>query len=183
MNTCRSHPHHIADHRDQTREPSEQHPAAPPYPVATDIAPCSSDTGMVKIGEAARILGISIRTIHMYEREGLFISFKNEAGTRYFSKDDIQWLIELRRMIKSSLSIAGIRALMALIPCWEIRHCDYRSRNNCPAITDHDAPCWANQNNLCEETGQQCRQCEVYKLRFKVATLKNIVEIKLKEGP
>lgn len=140
-----------------------------------------SPPGMVKIGEAAKTLGISIRTIHMYEREGLFIAFKNRAGTRYFSNQDIQWFVEIRRLIKSSISIAGIRALMSLIPCWEVRQCDYQSRSKCPAITDHDLPCWANKNNLCEESGQECRDCEVYDLRFKVSTLKNVVDIKLKE--
>ncbi|MBF0108512.1 MAG: MerR family transcriptional regulator [Magnetococcales bacterium] len=152
------------------------------FPPRADDAGSGGPEEMIKIGEAARLLGISLRTIHMYEREGLFIAYKNKAGTRYFSKEDIRWFVELRRMIKSSLSIAGIRALMSLIPCWEIRPCDYRSRTNCPAITDHQAPCWANQNNLCEETGQQCRNCKVYRLRFKAATLKNVVEIKPKEG-
>ncbi|MBF0421970.1 MAG: MerR family transcriptional regulator [Magnetococcales bacterium] len=137
---------------------------------------------MVKIGEVAKLLGISIRTIHMYEREGLFISHKNMAGTRYFSQEDIRWLQEVRRMIKSSISIAGIRALMSLIPCWEIRRCDYHSRTHCPAITDHSAPCWSNVNNLCEESGQQCRRCEVYQLRFKAGSLKNIMDIKPKDG-
>ncbi len=138
--------------------------------------------GMVRIGEVAKILGISIRTIHMYEREGLFIAHKNVSGTRYFSQEDIDWLIEIRKLIKSSISIAGIRALMSLIPCWEVRRCDYHARTNCPAITDHDAPCWANQSNLCEETAQQCRQCDAYRLRFKAGSLKKIIDIKIKDG-
>jgi MerR family transcriptional regulator, heat shock protein HspR len=135
---------------------------------------------MVKIGVVAKRLDISIRTIHMYEREGLFISYKNSAGTRYFSERDVQWLIEIRKMIKSSLSIAGIRTLMSLIPCWEKTQCGFKAKNDCPAITEHDSPCWANKGHKCGTTGQECRQCEVYEMRFCVSSLKNAIDIKLK---
>lgn len=135
---------------------------------------------MVKIGIVAKHLGISIRTIHMYEREGLFIAYKNHAGTRYFSARDVQWLEEIRKMIKSSISIAGMRALMALIPCWEEKQCKYRLNQDCPAITDHSTPCWSNKKNKCGKTGQECRECQVYEMRFSVGSLKSVVDIKLK---
>lgn len=136
---------------------------------------------MVKIGVVAKRLGISIRTIHMYEREGLFISYKNSAGTRYFSERDIRWLMEIRRMIKASISIAGIRALMSLIPCWEKIQCGYIEKQDCPAITQHDVPCWANKGHKCGTTAQECRQCDVYEMRFCVGMLKSIVDIKIKK--
>ncbi|MBF0443972.1 MAG: MerR family transcriptional regulator [Magnetococcales bacterium] len=136
---------------------------------------------MVKIGVVAKRLDISIRTIHMYEREGLFISHKNRAGTRYFSERDIDWLIEIRRMIKSSISIAGIRTLLSLIPCWEKIKCGYIEKQDCPAITEHFSPCWANKGNKCGTTSQECRNCEVYEMRFCVGVLKSAVDIKLKQ--
>ncbi|MBF0187678.1 MAG: MerR family transcriptional regulator [Magnetococcales bacterium] len=135
---------------------------------------------MVKIGVVAKRLGISIRTIHMYEREGLFIAFKNPAGTRYFSERDVQWLIEVRRMIKSGISIAGIRRLMSLIPCWEMKKCHHTGKQDCPVITDNNSPCWHNKENFCPETSQECRLCDVYERRFCVTTLKHFVDIKFK---
>ncbi len=135
---------------------------------------------MVKIGVVAKRLGISIRTIHMYEREGLFIAYKNSAGTRYFVERDVEWLIELRKMIKAGVSIAGIRRLMALIPCWEVRDCTHTGKEDCPVLTDHDAPCWANKENLCPETTQECRDCVVYEKRFCVTMLKNHIDIRFK---
>ncbi|HIJ86033.1 MAG TPA: MerR family transcriptional regulator [Magnetococcales bacterium] len=140
----------------------------------------ATPSGMVKIGEVAKVLGISIRTIHMYEREGLFIAYKNRSGTRYFSQQDIQWFVELRKLIKSSISIAGIRALLSLIPCWEVRQCHFLSRNNCPVIADQNSPCWANTEKMCQESGQECRECAVYGLRFNVSRLKDVVDIKIK---
>jgi MerR family transcriptional regulator/heat shock protein HspR len=134
----------------------------------------------VKIGVVAKLLGISIRTIHMYEREGLLLSHKNAAGTRYFFTRDVEWLIELRRMIRAGLGIAGIRRLMALIPCWETKRCQHPEKDSCPVITDHLWPCWANKENECPGTAVDCRECEVYNMRFSINQLKNLVDIRLK---
>ncbi|MGN7611865.1 MerR family transcriptional regulator [Magnetococcales bacterium HHB-1] len=138
--------------------------------------------GMVKIGVVAQHLGISIRTIHMYEREGLFIAYKNSAGTRYFSPTDIKWLEEVRALIKSGVSIVGIRRLLSLMPCWESKKCHHKGREECPVFTDHEKPCWANKENYCPETSQECRQCDVYEKRFFVGSLKQLVDIRYKSN-
>ncbi|MEO5363314.1 MAG: MerR family transcriptional regulator [Magnetococcus sp. DMHC-8] len=134
----------------------------------------------MKIGVVARRLGISIRTIHMYEREGLFIAHKNSAGTRYFTERDVEWITEIRRMIKTSIGIAGIRHLLSLVPCWEVKGCTYNGKGGCPVIVNHEAPCWANRGNICDATLAECRQCDVYELRFSVGQLKQRLHIRLK---
>lgn len=135
---------------------------------------------MVKIGEVAAYLGISIRTIHMYEREGLFIAFKNPAGTRYFTDRDVEWLVQVRKMIKSGISIAGIRRLLSLMPCWEFKQCHHRGKQDCLVIVDDHAPCWANKEKQCIETAQECRVCPVYEMRFCVGMLKHHLDIRMK---
>ncbi|NGZ29157.1 MAG: MerR family transcriptional regulator [Magnetococcales bacterium] len=140
----------------------------------------SASSEMIKIGEVARQLGISIRTIHMYEREGLFIAYKNSAGTRYFTTRDVDWLLEIRRMIKAGISIAGIRRLLSLIPCWESKKCQHQGKESCPVITDSFNSCWANKENLCHESAQECRRCEVYEMRFCVSMLKHVLDIRFK---
>ncbi|MBF0176588.1 MAG: MerR family transcriptional regulator [Magnetococcales bacterium] len=145
--------------------------------------PLTPTDDMVKIGVVAEKLGISIRTIHMYEREGLFIAHKNRAGTRSFSKRDVEWLVELRKLIKSGISIPGIRRLMSLIPCWETRECHFTGKQNCPVITDNNAPCWANRENECTENSQECRECEVYAKRFCIGMLKSHLDIRFKGSP
>ena len=134
----------------------------------------------MKIGVVAKRLNISIRTIHMYEREGLFISKKNAAGTRYFSERDVEWLVEIRRMIKPSVGIAGIRYLLSLIPCWEINECIANGNSQCPVITNHDTPCWSKQDSFCKRDQQECRKCCVYDIRFSVGALKKCLHISLK---
>lgn len=136
----------------------------------------------VKIGEVANFLGISIRTIHMYEREGLFIAYKNSAGTRYFSQRDVDWLVNVRKMIKSGISIAGIRRLLSLIPCWEFKQCKHQGKQDCAVIVDDHAPCWANKEKQCTETAQECRECPVYDMRFCVGMLKHHLDIRLKRN-
>lgn len=135
---------------------------------------------MVKIGVVAKQLGISIRTIHMYEREGLFIAYKNSAGTRYFNDRDVEWLLEVRKMIKAGVSIAGIRRLLSLMPCWETKQCNHTGKHDCPVIIDNEAPCWANKDNKCEGSAQECRICEVYEKRFCVGMLKGFLDIRFK---
>ncbi|MEO5367752.1 MAG: MerR family transcriptional regulator [Magnetococcus sp. WYHC-3] len=135
---------------------------------------------MMKIGVVAKRLGISIRTIHMYEREGLFIAYKNAAGTRYFTEKDLEWLVEVRKMIKTGISIAGIRRLMSLIPCWEQKDCHHAGKERCPVITDNRLPCWANKENWCQETAQECRHCRVYEMRFCVSSLKSVLDIRFR---
>ncbi|MBF0190586.1 MAG: MerR family transcriptional regulator [Magnetococcales bacterium] len=138
---------------------------------------------MVKIGVVAKRLGISIRTIHMYERERLFISHKNRAGTRLFNEEDVEWLIEIRRLIKSSISIAGIRSLLALIPCWDVIKCQYGSRQNCPSLQDNQFPCWSNKESHCYQSVEVCRACKVYAMRFRISDLKGLTDIRLKPDP
>lgn len=150
--------------------------------LSTNFMPAESmeTAGMVKIGVVAKRLGISIRTIHMYERERLFISHKNRAGTRLFNEDDIAWLVEIRRMIKSSISIAGIRSLMTLIPCWDVTKCQYASRNSCPSLKDNNHPCWSNKESQCFQSADVCRACKVYAMRFHVSDLKEVTEIRMR---
>ncbi|MBF0438410.1 MAG: MerR family transcriptional regulator [Magnetococcales bacterium] len=137
-------------------------------------------TGMVKIGVVAKQLGISIRTIHMYERERLFIAHKNHAGTRLFSEKDIAWLIEVRKMIKSSISIAGIRSLLAQIPCWDATKCSFVSRQECPSLKDNDYPCWSNKKSKCFQSIAICRQCKVYEMRFHIRDFKRHMMVSMR---
>ncbi|MBF0613829.1 MAG: MerR family transcriptional regulator [Magnetococcales bacterium] len=142
--------------------------------------PAAEIPTMVKIGVVAKHLGISIRTIHMYERERLFISYKNRAGTRLFNEEDIAWLIEIRRLIKASISIAGIRSLLALIPCWDVTKCQYDSRQTCPSLKDNQFPCWSNKESHCYQSVEICRACKVYSMRFRISDLKGFTDIRMK---
>jgi MerR family transcriptional regulator/heat shock protein HspR len=133
-------------------------------------------TQLFSIGEAADMLGVSIPTIRMYEREGLFISSRRDSRHRRYTEADLDRLRCIRNMIrKEKVGIAGIRRLLALIPCWSIRNCPEEARMTCGAFKQNDAPCWmaSNRSWLCKSA--ECRTCEVYAHAADCHTLKETI--------
>ena len=123
-----------------------------------------SSTPVYTISTTARLLGISIHTLRMYEREGLIIAYKKDSGHRLYSQNDIERLECIRSAInKNKISIAGIKTIYSLIPCWKIVNCPEEQRMNCPAYSAHTKPCWAfdHKRNVC--SSRICRECIVYK--------------------
>jgi MerR family transcriptional regulator/heat shock protein HspR len=115
------------------------------------------------IRTAAKLLGISIPTLRMYEKEGLIIPYKSDGNQRLYSFNDIQRIRDIRKDInENKISINGLRAIASLIPCWQIKNCDYSERENCQAYKEQLKPCWLykHSGNICENN--DCRECEVY---------------------
>jgi MerR family transcriptional regulator/heat shock protein HspR len=135
------------------------------------------------IGEAADILGISIPTIRMYEREGLIIPHRKRSKHRRFSQSDMERIRSVRAMINNEkISIAGIRRMLSLIPCWKIKNCPDDKRAQCAAFTQHDKPCWMVSGKSWDCRSEQCRECVVYTDFASCSTLKQtIVDFTLPE--
>jgi len=122
------------------------------------------DTPLYSISVAAKILGISVHTLRMYEKEGLIIPFKKKSSHRLYSQYDIDRLICIRKAInESKISINGIKTVYSFIPCWEIIGCGEIDRDNCNAYTKNSSPCWSYKhiNNPCSSI--ECRNCKVYR--------------------
>lgn len=116
-----------------------------------------------KISEAAKILGISVHTLRMYEREGLIIPFKKSTNQRLYSEEDLERLRCIRNAInESKISIEGIKRIFSLIPCWAVVKCSIEEGEFCRALTEANKPCWTykHENNFC--ANRECRECEVY---------------------
>lgn len=136
------------------------------------------DQPIYTISNAAKLLGISIHTLRMYEREGLIIPFKKESNQRLYSDRDLDRITCIRATInEDKINIEGIRRILALIPCWAIVGCSDCDKENCEAYAGHNKPCWMinHKNNYC--TGRDCRECEVYHSFGTCSSIKN----KLKE--
>lgn len=122
----------------------------------------SNARGLYPIGIVAEILDIHPRTLRIYEQEGL-IKPARRGGKRYYSNNDLQWLKCLRRLLADDgLNIAGIKKLLTIAPCWEIRNCGEEHRRSCPVILNFPVPCWDLVPRSCTEKGQVCAECEVY---------------------
>ena len=112
------------------------------------------------IGTAAEILEVHPRTLRLYEDAGL-IRPARKNNRRFYSISDLQWVNCVRYLIhEQGLNQEGLRRLLALIPCWEIKGCCDDDGLDCPAKTDRSAPCW----DLARRTDadSKCYECEVY---------------------
>lgn len=130
-----------------------------------------------KIGQAAKSLNISVELIRAYEREGILIPEKTKTGQRLFNAADVHWINCIRRLInEQGLNIEGIRRLLALMPCWELKPCAEEERNVCPAYLGAVKPCWM----IKEETAgtcasDNCRKCRVYQSAINCDNIKKIL--------
>jgi MerR family transcriptional regulator/heat shock protein HspR len=128
------------------------------------------------IGFVAEKLGISVETIRLYERQGLILVTKSEGRQRLFSDSDIERLKCIRHAInEEKISIAGIRHMLALIPCWDIVGCSKTHRQRCKAFVEHSQPCWSfdHLKNPCASL--ECKECAVYRMSNDCSTIKKSI--------
>lgn len=122
-----------------------------------------ASTSRIKIGAVARHFNVSVDLLRLYEREGLLIPIKSQKGTRYFTEQDYLWIGTVLRLVREArLNFAGIRHLLALLPCWKIRNCGFEKKQQCPVMKDPTAPCWTNRT-CSTSNAQDCYTCAVYR--------------------
>lgn len=113
------------------------------------------------IGTAAEILGIHPRTLRLYEEGGLLRPARKN-NRRFYSASDLEWISCIRYLIhEKGLNQEGLRRLLALIPCWEIKGCTASERNQCLVKADRNRPCW-DWARESETDSRHCYACEVY---------------------
>ena len=124
-----------------------------------------STTPVYTLSTTSTLSGIPVHSIRQYIDKGLIIPFKKESNRHLFSQVDILRLKYIHKLLnEGGLNIAGIRALLALIPCWAIRSCSVEERASCQAYSTDVFPCWeaSEKGTLCKNTN--CRECEVYRI-------------------
>jgi MerR family transcriptional regulator, heat shock protein HspR len=125
----------------------------------------ASTTPVYTLSVTADLSGIPVHSIRQYIDKGLMIPFKKESSRNLFSQVDILRLKFIHKLLdEDGLNIAGIRSILALIPCWAIRKCSDEERNSCQAYFSETNPCWeaSEKGTLCKNTN--CRECEVYRI-------------------
>ncbi|MFQ5917705.1 MAG: MerR family transcriptional regulator [Candidatus Binatia bacterium] len=136
------------------------------------------------IGIAASRIGVSPETLRLYERKGLIIPYRTETARRLYSEKDLEWIACIRRQIREQkLNLAGIRRLLALIPCWEIKPCTVTKREQCPASRTTDRPCWNVEETEDRKSKDECRTCKVYLSAVKIENCKKLSEMSVTPSP
>jgi MerR family transcriptional regulator/heat shock protein HspR len=118
----------------------------------------------VPIGIVAKKFNISVHTLRLYEAEGLILPYKTKTKRRYYSQADMERIACIRQMItEKGLNIAGIKSLLAMVPCWELLPCSEAERIGCEAYSNMSEPCWTIKvkSDFCKS--EACRTCHVYK--------------------
>jgi MerR family transcriptional regulator, heat shock protein HspR len=136
-----------------------------------------SDIPVYSIGTVARILGISVEVIRLYERRGLILASRSIGQQRLFSESDVERIRCIRSAINEhKISIEGIRRIHSMIPCWEHVQCTENERNECPAFHLTQAGCWTHKHegNTCAT--RDCRGCKVYQLSANCDKVKELIQ-------
>ncbi len=129
------------------------------------------------IRKAAEIVGISIPTIRMYEREGLILPKKSAGNQRRYSEADIERLRCIRHTINAEkISIQGIKRILSLIPCWQILACSVADRDQCPAYHNYIRPCWSYTHKRTTCANRDCSSCGVYNNFTDCHGIKNLIK-------
>lgn len=116
------------------------------------------------IGEAAALIGVSIPTLRLYEREGLVLPRRKPSRHRLYSGTDIERIRCLRAVINDKkISIQGIKHLLAMTPCWQIKGCPREARELCPAFRSAERPCWLVEDRPSPCHHEWCGDCPVYR--------------------
>lgn len=124
-----------------------------------------SITPIYTLSITSSLSGIPVHSIRQYIDKGLIIPYRKESNRNLFSQVDILRLKYIHKLLnEDGLNIAGIRSILALIPCWAIRKCTVGEREQCEAFQSDTFPCWeASEKGLvCRNTN--CRECEVYRI-------------------
>ncbi len=113
----------------------------------------------------SKLSGIPTPSIRQYIDRGLIIPFKKQTSRHLFSHEDINRLKYFHEQLNvMGLNIAGIKALLALIPCWAIRECSTRDRLECQGYHSVTDPCWEASEKGRECKNMDCRECGVYRI-------------------
>jgi MerR family transcriptional regulator/heat shock protein HspR len=98
----------------------------------------------------------------MRYRSGGLIRPARKNNRRFYSAHDLKWISCVRYMIhEKGVNQEGLRRLLGLTPCADIKNCPPEQRATCRAIMNRSTPCWdlARQHGW---EGQRCYECEVY---------------------
>ncbi|MGI5499082.1 MerR family transcriptional regulator [Lentzea sp. CA-135723] len=77
----------------------------------------NSDAVTMKIGELARLTGVSARSLRYYEQQGLLHSTRSAGGQRHYAAAEVARVEMIRRLFDAGLSS---KVIARLLPCVDV---------------------------------------------------------------
>ena len=84
------------------------------------------------VGIVTKFLKVCAATLRIWEKKGL-IKPARLGKNRYYSKFDLDRLVRIKDLIqKQRLNIEGVKRVLQIPYCWEIKKCGLTERSKCP---------------------------------------------------
>jgi MerR family transcriptional regulator, heat shock protein HspR len=73
-----------------------------------------SDRALYSISVVTELTGVSQQALRGYEDKGLITPHRTDGGTRRYSRDDIDRINEIAKLLETGLNTEGVHQVMAL---------------------------------------------------------------------
>jgi MerR family transcriptional regulator/heat shock protein HspR len=131
---------------------------------------------VLTLGIISQLSEIPAHSVRQYIEKGLIVPYKQDNKRHLFCMNDVNRLKHIHSLIhEQGLNFAGIRSLLAMVPCWSIRECSEQDRELCDAYSSNSTPCWesSKKGRICKN--ENCRECEVYTCLSNSTDLKSVI--------
>jgi MerR family transcriptional regulator/heat shock protein HspR len=124
-------------------------------------------TPQYPIRDIAKKFDLSNTAHRKYECAGLLLPYRKELKHRLYSNEDLCRIDTVIQSIRiERLNLKGIRRLLSLLSCWELKPCTFSNRAKCPAYREYENPYWMIEETLCRKIDRDCRDCHVNRDAF-----------------
>ena len=72
------------------------------------------DLGIYAISVASQLTGVTPQTLRLYEARGLLEPARSDGGTRRYSRQDLDRVVEITAMTAEGLTLEGIRRILEM---------------------------------------------------------------------
>ncbi len=125
----------------------------------------NEEKGLYTIGTVAEIIDEHPETLRVWERNGVIQPGRVNNQRRY-SNNDLKKLKFIKQLIhEKGLNLAGVRHLIMLYPCWNMKSCKGGAMRNSTIAINDAKPCWKIENTFClkaDDKAEVCGTC-IYK--------------------
>lgn len=120
---------------------------------------------MLLINQVAMEVGLSQKRIREYEAEGFIKPLRDKnTNNRLYSDFELEQIKRINHLIhQRGFTLACLRNLLVLAPCWNIFAC--ADRTECAAYQDPHRPCWKVRREARTRCPGPCGRCAVYLCR------------------
>ncbi len=133
-----------------------------PVPAVKDRYAPDMDKPVMRIGAVAKLLGVCVRMVRIYEERGL-VQPKRKNNQRLYSFNDVCWLGRIRELVnEEGYDLAEITRLISLPACWQLKNCPEELRADCLVTESPGKRCW----EIAQRQGRfaDCQTCQIYRI-------------------